>query len=280
MSGILAVFSPLPILLLGMRRGPLHAVVACFTNAILVYYGAGAVLFQLYSIGIVGLVVFLLFFLNYRLWSLERTLAGAWGGVLVLFGLLVCAYADLHRVTPFAEFQRIVTTFFDFLLSSLSPEAKNQLFGEVGLEEWRRKSVFEFPTHLAIFGMVMIFVNLHVIVNLNPNRFLQKRGMDRRVIFRWKNADFLVWPALALWASSLFLKGMWAEIAVNALKLFMAAYALQGLAILGSVLNAWKIRGFFRMFFYGLVVFFMMPLVLGVGFFDQWFDFRAKLRQS
>ncbi len=281
LSGVLAFFSPLPILILGLNRGPILAAVACLTNALIVYYSGGPAVFQFYSIGVVGLVFFFLFFISNKKWSLERTLAGTWIGIFCLVVALIAAYANLHGISVFAEFERTVTAFFDLLLNSLSPTAKEQLLGELGAEEWRRRTLYEFPSALGISAMIMIYVNLHVIVSLNPNRFLQKKGLDRRAMFRWKIADHWIWSAIVLWGVSLLLNGKWqGEVAFNILKIFMAAYALQGLAILGSVMNAWKIRGFFRMFFYGLAVFFMMPLVIGVGFFDTWFDFRAKLRQS
>ena len=44
--------------------------------------------------------------------------------------------------------------------------------------------------------------------------------------------------------------------------------------------EAGKVRGAFRGVVYLLAVFFMMPLLLSLGFFDLWFDFRGKFRQS
>jgi hypothetical protein len=42
--------------------------------------------------------------------------------------------------------------------------------------------------------------------------------------------------------------------------------------------DLWNIRGFFRAAGYLVSVFVMMPLLLSLGFFDLWFDFRAKFR--
>jgi hypothetical protein len=95
-----------------------------------------------------------------------------------------------------------------------------------------------------------------------------------------KNADWLVWPTLGSWAVVLFADGLASDVALNVFKVLMAAYGLQGLAVLGAVFQAWKIRGIFRIAIYSLVILVMMPLLLSIGFFDQWFDFRAKLRQS
>ena len=60
----------------------------------------------------------------------------------------------------------------------------------------------------------------------------------------------------------------------------MAIYALQGLSVLSFFFEAWNVRGLFRALIMVAGVLFMMPLVLSLGFFDLWFDFRSKIRQS
>jgi hypothetical protein len=149
-----------------------------------------------------------------------------------------------------------------------------------GIDEWRKRTLAELPGALGILCIVVSWFNLRVLINLNPNRFLTRVGLDRRVLNRWKNADWLVWPTLGSWAVVLFTKGAASDIALNLFKILMAAYGLQGLAVLGSLFEAWRIRGIFRMILYVLVILVMMPLLLSIGFFDQWFDFRAKFRQS
>jgi uncharacterized protein YybS (DUF2232 family) len=70
------------------------------------------------------------------------------------------------------------------------------------------------------------------------------------------------------------------DVSLNVFKFLMAIYALQGLSILAFAFDAWRVRGGFRALIYLLAVFFMMPLLLSLGFFDLWFDFRGKFRQS
>ena len=64
--------------------------------------------------------------------------------------------------------------------------------------------------------------------------------------------------------------------AINVFKVLMAIYSFQGISILSHFFDLWGLKGIFRMLSYGLALFFMMPLVLSVGFFDLWFDFRGK----
>ena len=82
------------------------------------------------------------------------------------------------------------------------------------------------------------------------------------------------------WAIVLFTTGITSDLALNLFKVLMAAYSLQGLAVLGSLFEAYKVRGIFRIILYTVVILVMLPLLLSIGFFDQWFDFRSKFRQS
>jgi uncharacterized protein YybS (DUF2232 family) len=60
----------------------------------------------------------------------------------------------------------------------------------------------------------------------------------------------------------------------------MAIYAIQGLSILSFFFDVWRLKGVFRALGFVIGVVLMMPLVLSLGFFDLWFDFRSKFRQS
>jgi hypothetical protein len=59
----------------------------------------------------------------------------------------------------------------------------------------------------------------------------------------------------------------------------MAVYAIQGLSILSFFFDVWNVRGVFRVLAFLAAIFIMMPLLLSLGFFDLWFDFRSKFRQ-
>jgi len=69
-------------------------------------------------------------------------------------------------------------------------------------------------------------------------------------------------------------------IGINILKFSLTIYAIQGLSILSSLFSAWRLRRLWRWIAYGLVASVMTPIVLTLGFFDQWFDFRSRFRQT
>ena len=284
LSGFFAIFSPLPFLILGVTVGVRWVIAAMVTNAVLIYLTSGPTVFQFYLLSIcaIGLVMP---FLIRRKFKPEQIIARTWIVQWCFVGALICGYALLHKVAPMEELRRIFGEFFDILFASLSPEARDQLVanfggGDVAIAEWRKRTLVELPGALGILCLLTSWFNLRVLINLNPDRFLHRVGLDRRVLNRWKNADWLVWPTLASWAIVLFTTGITSDLALNLFKVLMAAYSLQGLAVLGSLFEAYKVRGIFRIILYTVVILVILPLLLSIGFFDQWFDFRSKFRQS
>lgn len=284
LSGFFAIFSPLPFLILGVTLSPGWMWLALGTNAGLVYLSGGPTVFQFYllTVGVIGVVIP---FLIHRGFRLEAVIARTWIVQWCLVGMLIGCYSISRGGTPWVETKQIFASFFDVLMASLSPESREQIIqsfggGDVGIAEWRKKTLSELPGALGIICLLLAWFNLRVLVNLNPNRFLNRVGLDRKALNSWKNAEWLIWPTLTAWAVVLFADGTASDIALNIFKVLMAAYGIQGLAVLGSLFERYKIRGLFRILLYSLVLIVMMPLLLSIGFFDQWFDFRNKFRQT
>lgn len=284
LSGFFALFSPLPLLMLGMMAKPWWVVLAVLTNSAVVYWVSGATVFQFYLLAICSIGLVMPLFIKRR-FRPEQIIARTWILQWALVGLLICTYALIHGITPIEELSRIFASFFDQLFASISPESRAQLVanfgdGETAVAEWRKRTLTELPGALGVLCLLISWFNFRILINLNPGRFLHRVGLDRRVLNRWKNPEWLVWPTIAAWGIVLFTDGMASDIALNVFKILMASYGLQGIAVLGSLFESWKIRGLFRMLLYALVILVMLPLLLSIGFFDQWFDFRAKFRQS
>jgi hypothetical protein len=90
----------------------------------------------------------------------------------------------------------------------------------------------------------------------------------------------MVWPTILAGATLLTDLGVATDVGRNFFKVFMAIYAIQGLGILSFFMTRWRINKFFRTVGYLVAVLVAMPLLLSLGFFDLWFDFRSKFRQS
>jgi uncharacterized protein YybS (DUF2232 family) len=151
---------------------------------------------------------------------------------------------------------------------------------EPELEEWKENLITEFPSAVAVFALVLVWTNLVVLLRLNPGGVREKLGLEPAFFRKWRAPEFLVWPTIASGFFLVFDAGLFSDIALNLFKFLMAIYAIQGLSILSFFFDVWKLKGMFRALGFLMGVVLMMPLVLSLGFFDLWFDFRSKFRQS
>lgn len=96
----------------------------------------------------------------------------------------------------------------------------------------------------------------------------------------YKNPEWLVWPTILSGFLYAYEEHALYYIGMNGLKVLLVFYGFQGLSIVTNFLNRRQIFGLIRAVIYGLLIFVLSPLVVTLGFFDQWFDFRRKFGQS
>jgi uncharacterized protein YybS (DUF2232 family) len=189
-------------------------------------------------------------------------------------GVIGLAYSQIHHLNPIHELTNQVSTFVNYLGQNPS------LVNPDDLDDWKRSLVVEFPSSMAIFAMVLIWANLVVVLRVNPNGIREKMGLDASFFKRWKAPEYLVWPTIVSGFFLVMNVGTVSDIALNVFKALMAVYVFQGLSIISYFFDLWKVRGLFRFIGYLVSLMLMMALVLSLGFFDLWFDFRNKFRQS
>jgi uncharacterized protein YybS (DUF2232 family) len=189
----------------------------------------------------------------------------------------VATYSQVRHVNPAAELRTQVTTLVGTIEKSLGDaDSANPL----QTDELRDDLLVEIPSAILVFALVLVWANLVVLLRLNPRGLRERLGLDLAVLRRWKAPEWLVWPTIVAGGLTLLDRGWPSDVALNAFKFLMAVYAIQGLSILAFFFDVWNVRGLFRSLLYVVAVMLMMPLLLSLGFFDLWFDFRGKLRQS
>ena len=182
------------------------------------------------------------------------------------------------HVKPVQELSSQISEFVDYLSQSVS--SNPALINPTEAEDWKRSLLLEFPSALAIFALVLVWSNLMLLLKANPNGIREKLGLDASYFKKWKAPELLVWPTIFFGVFLVADFGIASDIALSVFKFLMAIYAIQGLSVLSYFLDLWGVRGMFRWVSFTLSLFLMMPLVLSLGFFDLWFDFRSKFRQS
>jgi hypothetical protein len=277
LSTFCAIFSPLPILFLFLRRGRKWAWLAAVTNSLVVGWAAGLVSFSFYFVFVLVLALTLPELLN-RKWRLEKITALTLLAMALSGFAWVAGYAYFQHVNPIQEAYTQIHSFVDYLGQSIS--ANSALLSPAELEERKQSLITEFPSALAIFSLIMVWTNLVLLLKVNPNGIREKLGLDIGFFKKWKAPEFLVWPTILTGFFLVVQVPTVSDVALNFFNFIMTIYAIQGLSIMSFGLDRMGIRGIFRLMSYLVALGLMMPLVLGLGFFDLWFDFRNKFRQS
>jgi hypothetical protein len=283
MSGIFAVFAPIPLLFLNLRTGRAWCWFAVLTNGALVYLAGGGVSVCIYSVFVATLAVSLAEFLRAKK-SVERSAGMTLLSMCLLAGAMLAIFARVHHVNPFVEVRQQISSVVDVLEKNVPQgtisDSADQAPDAVEIQDWKQNVMVEFPSALAVFALVMVWANMVAVLRLNPNGIREKLGIDPGYFKKWRSPAWLVWPTIVTGVFLVVDAGRASEVALNVFKFLMAIYTIHGLSILSFFFDLWNVRGFLRAAGYLISIFVMMPLLLSLGFFDLWFDFRAKFRQQ
>jgi hypothetical protein len=276
MSGLFSLFSPLPLLLTRFRSGRRWALAAMAVNSAVVGIATGPEWLAGYLVFIVIPSLVLSELLGLRQ-SIERSVGGALLAIVAAGFLVIGGYSWAHHLNAFHQLHDLVALSVDQIHSSA---VAGGLLATGDADEWKQGLLVELPSALAVLCLVLVWSNLVVLLRINPGGLRESIGLADGSLRRWKAPEWLIWPTIGCGFFLLKDMGVASDVALNFFKFLMAVYALQGLSVLAFFFEQWKIRGFFRAAGYLLSVFLMMPLLLSLGFFDLWFDFRSKFRQT
>jgi hypothetical protein len=200
-------------------------------------------------------------------------------------GVVILFYAKIHHVHPWGEVKAAVAQFVDYWIKTVSSNPGSNV-GTIPVQDpaelaqWKKDLIVELPSAIAVVGLVTVWTNLTLVLRLNPRQLRTRLGIRPDFFQNWKAPEWLIWPTIAAGATLLGDWGVVTDVGRNLFKFLMTIYAIQGLSILSFFFIRWRWNRLFRSVGYLLAVLVTMPLLLGLGFFDLWFDFRSKFRQS
>ena len=272
---VLIPLVPQPVLAFGFRFGIGWGIGVLAAAIVLLFAVAGKELAVVY--GILALMVLLLFGLLGRLRSIEILVSGIAGiiftltcGVLFYFyGSWPALVEDLHR------------SLNQNLTAALRVHEKMG-FPQDSLDLLKERIPQVVQTTLQFLpGLLFVSLGLIVLINIV---FLCRRFPARRAQWlsienfrEWKGPEPMVWGVIAC-GFVLFVPGLeFVRIfALNILLVIGAAYFIQGLAIIAYFFHKNNVPRFLRGVTYVLIVFeqIFTLLVVGLGLFDLWGDFR------
>jgi uncharacterized protein YybS (DUF2232 family) len=272
---------PQPVLSFGIRYGLMRGMgVVVLALAVLLLWG-GEQLGYVYSIFV--LLIGLLFLLLGRIRVLETLVLGISAVVFTAFSaMLFFSYGSWRAI-----YNDVSESLNSSLMSAVEMHEKMGFPKEsIAVLKERTPEIAETILYLL---PAAAFVSLGLIVLFNVvllcRRFPEKRPdwLTLVSLREWKAPDFLVWGVIAS-GFALFIPGLELvkTLAANLLLVFSACYFFQGLAIIAFYFNKNNVPPFVRGVVYLFIVFqqIFTMIVVGLGLFDLWVDFRRLKKQD
>ena len=271
---------PQPVLSFGFRFGVRWGSAAVFGAEILLFFLAGKELALIY--GLFAVMTLLLFSLLGRIRSIEILVSGTAAVIFALTGgLLFYFYGSWPAVV-----QDIQKSMAQNLAGALRI---HQTLGfpqdTLDLLKDRVPQIVETTIQ---FLPSLLFVSLALIVLINIV-FLCRRFPERRAQWltienfrEWKGPEPLVWGLIACGFALFIPRLNFLNVyAINILLVIGACYFIQGLSIIAYYFHKNNVPRFLRGITYVLIAFeqIFTLLVVGLGLFDLWGDFR-RLRKN
>jgi uncharacterized protein YybS (DUF2232 family) len=272
---------PQPVLSFGIRYGLMHGMsVAVLALAILLLWG-GEQLGYVYSMFV--LLIGLLFLLLGRIRVLETLVLGIAAVVLTAFSALLFILSGSWE----AIFHDVSESLNSSLMSAVEMHEKMGFPQEsIAVLKDRTPEIAEMILHLLPaaafvgFGLIVLFN-----VILLCRRFPEKRPdwVTLVSLREWKAPDFLIWGVIVS-GFAMFIPGLESvrALAANLLLVLGACYFFQGLAIIAFYFNKNNVPRFVRGVVYLFIIFqqIFTLIVVGLGLFDLWVDFRRLKNQD
>lgn len=290
LSYLFSILAPLPFLYLQLgtpnaRRGRAWAAGASMVGAFLCFAVKGWIWGSLLFFLFAALPALVLGELLLRQVSPERAVAGAMMAVLIASSLSAFGISRARgfELVPHAKqaTEQFLRETADRLLtqerSDLPEETRESLRQ---LKEAPEKELENLPGVLLSMVLLLCTLPCVALIRWNPKGFLRRTGIPRDFLRRWSTPEWLVWPALLCGALHLFEVPGFSNVARNALIPILFIYFFHGMSILAYFLDSMRLRGPFRVLFYGTAILFLTPMVVSFGFFDLWFGFRTRNRSG
>lgn len=272
-----SLFVPLPILFYRAKLGRRSAGIIPMATVFLMVLVIGRFTMDLLFFVELMLLGFVLGELIETDLSIERTILYACAAVFVTGFVGVLFYSQLVH-------KSIVTMVSEYVARNL--ELTVALYKSMGVSEENIQMISHSIPHIQyvmvrIIPALLFSSTLFVAwTNLLMARSLLKvRGLyfpDFGPLSLWKPPEILVWGVIGCGLILLIPSSPVKLLGLNGLIAFLTIYFFAGMAIIAYYFEKKKFPRILRFFFYSLIALqqFILLLVIGLGFFDVWLNFR------
>ena len=154
-----------------------------------------------------------------------------------------------------------------------------QLYSEMGMDKdqiqvLNQAFVMVLPGMFLVSYLTTLWLNILIIRNLLLRKGITLKSMTRLNCYR--TPDTLVWGVILLGLALMLPSQTAKAVSINCLIVLMLVYFFQGIAVVSFFFTKKNSPMFLRVFCYSLIAvqLYFLIMVIGLGFFDNWLNFR------
>ncbi len=269
--GVFALlFLPLPVLFYRLKLGRNSSAVIVAISFFVLLIMTQGLAFDILYFGSLLMTGFFLGECIERHLNIERTM------ILTGLGVMGSAFAAFVLYTVF-QGQTMTAVISDYLTRYFSLTA--QLYTDMGIQQDQIKMLNSafliiMPGMFAVSFMATMWMNILIIKKLLLRKGILLKSMEN--LNQYKAPEYLVWIVIVL-GSLLFLPMEAPKyVSINCLIVLMLVYFFQGIAVVSFFFQTKRSPAALKVFCYSLIAvqLYFLILVIGLGFFDNWINFR------
>ncbi|MCF8091713.1 MAG: YybS family protein [Desulfotignum sp.] len=208
--------------------------------------------------------------------GIEKTMIVTVTGVLVSVLAVFVVYAGIQTAGMGDMISSYITQYFSLT---------SDLYTEMGIEKEQIDTLnaaflIVMPGMLIVSYMTTVWLNILIIKKLLLRIGIHLKNLAE--LNRFKAPDRLVWVVIGLGLLLVMPIGAAKYVSINCLIILMLVYFFQGIAVISFYFQKKGSPTFLKVFCYGLIAvqIYFLILVIGLGFFDNWINFRKLEPQN
>jgi uncharacterized protein YybS (DUF2232 family) len=264
-----ALLLPLPVLFYRLKIGRQKAMIIPVVTMVIMSIGFGGIspdiLFFL-GLLLLGFVLGECFESNLEI---EKTILFSAGSVLATIGFFLFFYSNVYHDGVISLLSEYVGTNLKLTLT---------LYEEMGMPEENILLIANSLDSIA-YVLVRIIPAMATALTLLVVPILKSRGLfypDFGSLKQWKAPETMVWFVIGSGLALLIPFQLLKIVGLNCIIVLMTIYFFQGIAIVSFYFEKKRFPRLLKIFIYSIIAMQQMILILvvGLGFFDMWLNFR------
>jgi len=269
--GVFALlFLPLPVLFYRLKLGRYAGALTVALSFFVLLLMTRGLAFDILYFGSLLMTGFFLGECIERHFNIQKTM--------ILTALMVAGAAfTTFALYTMTQGQSMGAILSDYLSQYFSLTA--ELYSEMGIEQDQIQAlnsafIIVLPGMFLVSYLTTIWMNILIIRKLLLRKGITLKSIDR--LNQYRTPDFLVWVVIATGLALMLPMEPVKYIGINCLILLMLVYFFQGIAVVSFYFQKKNSPMFLRVFCYSLIAvqLYFLILVIGLGFFDNWINFR------